>query len=357
MAVSGDRDTIRLEEATLGVYTGLLSAPRDGFRWVVGWRPAPTGEAARDSRGNPGWLIANDVAGVIYRVRYSALRAERCRDLHRRFARLARARPERQFDAILGFANKYGWLGSRDDRCLLTPPHPNDTATTWDRTSETREGEPWELWADAVAEAAALVALWDLVCQDQRGTLDRFLTWSRTPPQSVSIRVGWSEQGLIPPPVPYDADWRETTWGTRGRVIADEASHFGAYRFRRYPKMDTFDAIRLYLQDKVNAHLWSGASLHIYDERERRGELLVCPHTLLATVYLHFAREMVGGKYPTAPCAYSRCGGHFVPSRSDQRYCSPTCKSSAGYHRSRDPRSTPITTPKPADDGGVPRTE
>ena len=173
MAVGVGNDTIDFADTTLGPFAGLLSAPREGFRWVVGWRPGPNCAAAPQPLG---WLVQNDTDGFVHNERYPALRAERCRDLHRKFARLARVRPERRRDAILTFANRYGWLGSRDDRCLLTPPRPNDGSGNWGYTPDTREGEPWRLWDAAIPEAAALVALWDLVQREERGTLDRFLT-------------------------------------------------------------------------------------------------------------------------------------------------------------------------------------
>lgn len=58
------------------------------------------------------------------------------------------------------------------------------------------------------------------------------------------------------------------------------------------------------------------------------------PNKLVAAIYLQLARLLTGRRREARRCEY--CHEPFLPTRSDQRYCSPTHKNLARYHRMRE---------------------
>ena len=354
------RAEIPFAETVTGPLTGMLAFPIQGFRWAGGYEPDPMDRPSAGQMQPGPWLVFNGTDERVLQRRYAVMTTESCRDLHRTFARLARHGPDSFPRHALRFANRFGWLGDRPDRAVLRRPSLAGTGH-WDYC----EGESWIFWQEMAMECAGLIALWDEATKDAaaaRTALGQFVRWQESP-REVTIEVGLRAGRLVPRPVPFDVDWR------REDNIAVEWHRVGDYRLRRLAAGDVVGATRMFLYDEVNKKLAAHVIPRLYHERPREDALMFAPRTLIGAIYLHFAREMAGRSHPSRACADPRCHETFVPDHGKRRYCSDACRKRADYDRHQPERvaavrqrrtgdsTTPITTPKPANDHGRQRTE
>jgi hypothetical protein len=357
---------ILLEQQAVGAYAGLLGRPEHGMRWAVDCGPTPAGQ----KRCLPGWapwgpwLIpatsAGERGGYVER-RYPALTDPRCRDLHRKFARLATVHRSRQDEEIRRFASRFGFLSSPRDLISLKQKDADDLDFAAHPVGEHRR-----LWRDEQCEVAALVSLWDLVRDGRTGEVAKYIFVTDNP-RRLDAFLAWNNRRLTTDRS-FDVEWRVETSGQHseeGEEIADERTVRGSYRLRLFPnlagpKPDVLVAARLWLFDRINRKLWGHVSPQLKAERKMGDQLLYYPHSLLGVIYLHFAREIEGRSAPGTPCANPKCK-RTINATWNRKYCNGRCRDQArdvrDYEKRRKSRrTTPITTPKPVNDGEQTRT-
>jgi hypothetical protein len=359
---------IRLPQQTVGAYAGLLGRPELGTRWVTDYEPI---EASRNdpkvkSLASWGpWLIpitkAGDLGGYD-EVLYPVFRHRGCRDLHRKFARLATVHRARQREEIRRFAGRFGFLGSTDE---LTSLYQREESKFDVRAHLV--GEHFRIWEAEFCETAALLALWDLIQKERRGEVVKYIFVNERP-NRVDAFLAWKDRRLSTDRSFGGVDWRILTFGRRAEVgeeIADERTAQGRYRLLEFPglhspKPDVLVAARLWLFDRINDKLWGRASPQLKPERQVGEQLLYVPHSLLGAIYLYFAQELEGRSAPGTPCANPKCD-RTIDATWNRKYCNASCRDQARYYlhheeRRKSRRTTPISTPIPANDGERART-
>jgi hypothetical protein len=314
---------IELDTQVFGVYVGLLGYPVAGFRWTREFVPTPLGPKKHNPEWGP-WLVPAEGPGATNSPaymfqRYPVFTDRRSAGLHRQFAKLGRLRPWELQPAILAFANRYGWLGTPAERWLLVP--------RWQRAYsyevDCPHGEPLDVWREAIYELASLVALWDLVRDERRDDLAKYVMASGMPPR-VGVYAAWNEGRLTTNRDFGRNDWRPVTYRGEPVPVAEEGTEPGDGRFWSFPEIsgqrpDALTVLRLYLYDKVTEKIHGRVSPVIAPERPVGEALLLHPHSLLAAIYLYFARELIGRRAPGVPCGNPSCDRTIDPSHG-RRY-------------------------------------
>ena len=260
-------------------FVGWVGPPEGGFRWMPAdaYRPPPY---HRHWTGP--WLIARNPE-YEFRTRAEDRRwvdvigDPRRAGFHRLFARLAHDDQGVRMRAILRFANLYGWLDERtESRFFLSwiGDGPGPTGVP---------GEPLQLWDFAVFQAAALVALWDLVRRGDRAGLAPLVTIS---PHDAWVRGFWVDGRLVPA-----ADTVHP--GGAGQVFGSVEGAWGPDEVVEPARRCLFGWINRELVDLVSPQL---------DPFEGPDYRLV-PHTLLGAVYVHFMHEISGRRRELVPRA------------------------------------------------------
>jgi hypothetical protein len=356
----GRNSIIKLDSTVHGIYSGWLEHPVAGFGWSVSYRPSRFSGRSHTPAWGP-WLVPieepeSDAPGTYLVKGHPAFQGRRVSDLHGQFARLARKRPWELQAPILAFAKRHGWLVSRDERWVLEPI-PNGAASD----ADTRLGEPLSLWSSEIYEFASLNALWNLLRDQRRGELGKYIFVSEAPHRVMSY-AAWHD-GRLSTNRKFHDDWRPVTYDGESDPVATEGTDRGDNRLLAFPEIkgrrpDVLTATRLYLYDKVSEKLHGRAS-PILEPGQPPGEaLLLQPHSLLAAIYLHFAQDLSGRRAPGVRCANRKCKRTIDP-RHGRRYCDDACRDQERYYRDRDKRrvprhsrkqeasGTPISTPMP----------
>lgn len=352
---------IELDSLVHGLYVGLLEYPVTGFRWSSSFRPTQFAGRSHTPAWGP-WLVPKDepelpVPGS-YLVRgYPAFKGRRSSNLHRQFARLGLKRPWELQAPILAFADRHGWLVAPSERWDLEPAPNGDSSET-----DGRLGEPLDLWKSEIYELASLVALWDMLRDERRDKLERYI-FALGPPRRVVPYAAW-HAGQLSTSREFHLDWRPVTYDGEPDSVAEEGTNRGDTRFHSFPEIsgrrpNVLTATRLYLYDRVSEKLYGRASPILESKRPPGEALLLQPHSLLAAIYLHFARDLSGRRAPGVSCGNPKCSRTIDPSHG-KRYCDAACRDQARYYRDtakrRLPRSkrnpedtsTPDSTPMPA---------
>jgi hypothetical protein len=329
---------ILLGQQAVGAYAGLLGRPDQGVIWTGGYEPTRQGR----EQCQPGWvpwgpwlipaISAGELGGYVER-RYPVLTDRRCRDLHRQFARLATLPRSRREDEIRRFACRFGFLGSPREVIKLK----RNGASGLDFIAHV-VGEHFRMWHDEICEAAALVALWDLMREEKRGEVEKYI-FATTRPLRVDAFLAWNNRRLTTDRS-FDVEWRVETAGTRleeAEEVADERTVRGKYRLALFPglagpKLDVIEAARLWLFDRVNRKLWGRVSPQLKAERQAGHQLLFYPHSLLGAIYLYFAQELEGRSAPGTPCANPKCD-RTIDATWNRKYCNASCRDQARYYR------------------------
>jgi hypothetical protein len=353
---------ILLGQQAVGAYAGLLGRPDQGVIWSGDFEPTKRGR----ERCQPGWVpwgpwlipatSAGERGGYVER-RYPVLTDRRCRDLHRQFARLGTVRRGRQQEEIRRFAGRFGFLGSPRELISLR----RSGASELDFIAHL-VGEHFRMWHDEIYEAAALLALWDLMRGERRGEVAKYVSFTAKP-RRVDAFLAWND-GRLTTDRSFDVEWRVETVGAHAEEadeVADERTARGKYRLALFPqlggpKLDVIEAARLWLFDRINHKFWGRVSPQLKAERQAGDQLLFFPHSLLGAIYLYFAQELEGRSAPGTPCANPKCD-RTIDATWNRKYCNERCRDQArdvrDYEKRRKSRrTTPITTPKPVNDGG-----
>jgi hypothetical protein len=207
------------------------------------------------------------------------------------------AETEATKDGILAFANAHGSLGLAIALDLIDGEREGPI-----------DGEQLAAWRASVLEMRAAVELWDAARTSSMEKLSQCLKWTSdtsiayTGPHLALMISAQGEPGLF-------ATWRP------GELIGP-ALYVVQHRINH-----------ALLQHGVVARL-------LWDSRWAKLSLLMVPRTLIGCMWLQFAKAVDGDKEyrQCENCrAWFEVGGNRT-SRSDKRFCTPTCKA-AGHRK------------------------
>lgn len=364
---------LAFEDTVYGSFTSVGQVPRAGFRWAPSDEFVPFGEPAKSALAMRGpWLVEADPVGEgpwgWHDPRFQKGTVSR---LPEAFAKLATA------DQFLAFANRHGFLGHR----LILERRAGGFSRTM--------GESLAFWEHHARRVRILTTLARWVSKRDEDKLASVVHWLTNPievvirPGAVLDRLEAEAKGERYVPVPADAErvvlpyahsLAEAPWYwqlgrhnvNRREVLHD---HRGKLRWRFGDPIQpayyyVCEALNGEVEGHVNPRLMAFAAPELW-------RLYTVPDCLLSTMYLQLQMTATRGKveHEAKPCERDGCTNFFSPS-GNKRYCSPPCKRwgrsqrnmryreghPAAHDAAPAPSSTPITTPKPADGGGSPRT-
>ncbi|MFC1875172.1 hypothetical protein ACFLY3_03405 [Chloroflexota bacterium] len=232
--------------------------------------------------------------------------------LHRQFANLATDNLKKE---ILGFANKYGFLGRT---ITLATPSQQKSAVV--------DGESLYLWCKEIEKFGVLLAIWDLIREKKAGKLGQFIIWRN--PDVVEIRLKWRY---------IDRQYELSTW-RRGENKVSGYGHIHEIIANRKIRPDFFKQYKFglavgpawyYLGWKINSHLF-GIHPKLFDFHVP--QVLFIPEALLDALWLLFMLE-VQAKIKVARCKH--CGEWFEMERRSKAYCGNNCRRLAFYHKTK----------------------
>ena len=296
---------------------GLWWVPESGFKWVNDLHHPPNFrlplEERGESRGGP-WLVTAAPQEQTWIRRYPVLKRSK---LLGDFYSLSLSPSP---DAILKFANRWGWLGEQD--AMFRP------------TGRVVGAEPLHKWVKALLEFRHPYEAWQAVetidfehaqSADQVGRARRLL----------ASRVSWTEdlQG-----VRYNAEitfspdslpFAYMPLSARSEWIEPPRRPGEDGLLARWRPKDTVEPARYYVYKTVNAFMEGKVNLAVLPFLDRQMHFF--PRNLLAAVYVHFAFSLVGAGPQQRTCEF--CREPFPMRRRDQRFCGKNCREAAGYHR------------------------
>jgi hypothetical protein len=283
------------------------TVPARGFEWVQAYL-ASNNSAEEDSFVELQWLLVPKDTGGRKLAPYRPLSDFQFLGLFRVFSEVKLSR-----EAILAFADEYGALG------ITRPGYIN---YEW---PPDREGETLNDWVWQIEKMRQAIKVWDLLQAGDHKGLSRFIRWGH--------RVS---PGGIPNSGPY---W----WFYRSHpdtiVPNVEPPGVPAWPGERTDEMlaipnlcevsDLVTPAGLFLSKWVTQSLQGAVSPEIkYDKEHRRLNLQIVPKTLLAALWLQFAKAIDTDK------TYRRCKAcprwfevSAGKSRTDRLFCSDPCKS------------------------------
>jgi hypothetical protein len=299
----------------------LWDVPLAGFESRGDLRPPLTehwesvARSLRPSHAMAGpWLVERQPHRLPRQVRrYAPLAIP---GLHRQFAALDVASQER----LRGFANEYGLLTNGEQ---LVDPGATGRQSPRTGPQHPRIGESVRVWQQEVPRIRRLLNLWDAVrkAEDLGSSCDSdllpFIEWQEGP-RRVLVKFE-DDSGSHSSFVAWEAQ----------PAIGDGGRHPEA--LAQWQTGDLVGPARYYVYDAVNVRLRGQASPAVLPFMH--GELAIVPHTLLAALYVHFANELCGRMPALKKCR--QCERYFVPQRTDQTYCSPSCRKKHSYHATK----------------------
>jgi hypothetical protein len=294
---------LNIDEVSEGSLAAVWSRPAEGFVLRSDVRRA-------EGTGRPDkWLVPNEGEWeTVIPLRHPEL-LDRFRDIGQRPSELR----------VVGFANRYGFLGS--------PVSLNSIS------GGSLDGESLTDWRRHAGTVAALCYLWEYVDVENSKALAPFVEWY-TDPLGVAFKVvtakGRPDAELtakmitarpyrsVAPAVPDDSF-------VDAVIIAEDGDRLGLLTsFRRG---DTVAPTRQYLVWKVNQllHAAGGISRIVTPD----GDIWYFPQTLLAAILLRLQDMISGRRLPERDCRYwwGRKGRHrFKPTRKDKDFCNDSCR-------------------------------
>ena len=311
----------RLREGTL-IYLGKI--PRGGYRWMDDMKPAELNRLTKPgilldrrtekevSPSDGPWLVGPEPLGIEYDAQPSRVFRRYRGDpgLHHAFGKLEGSEP-----SILKFANRYGELGCG---VMVAPVKGGGVCY----------GESLQMWQHEINQMAMLLAVWDLVQQNNRHELARYVCWEKDPLQ-VQMWLAVRKGELWPEPVRrarQEKSLRPIDWF---ESIAHEAMGAEWLVLQRWGYGELQGPAGYFVHRNVNKRLRGHTNLQILPFLRGEEKLVLMPDSLLAAIYVLFALELVGRT--TRECRF--CKEPFRPSRRDQVYCTTSCRKKASYHR------------------------
>jgi hypothetical protein len=283
-----------------------VSLPGGAFRWVdaepAGW----AWSSHRIERRDPPWLLqdlspaADPPSDQERLVDRSSVR------LYREFLGLAKhARESRVdfFDAVVGFADRYGFLG--DPVPLLRQLPNGDVAGV----PVAPQVEPLRLWKKQVESFSELDALAELLRTKDIDALRRRIEWDRG---REEVRYA------------HDGKFRRTRM-----PIATKRFH--PDRYERMQGAQAFDRAWMHLRHELNKRLQSPLLVVVPSDPKRR--LVAHPPTLIDALYLQLYRKAANVDWERY-CDW--CGKPLPPeSTVRRRFCEGTQCHNHWHNRER----------------------
>jgi hypothetical protein len=281
--------------------------PAHGFQWVQAFVP-PEKPGEENLPHEPQWILVVKERGGLKRSPYRPLSNFKFLGLFRDFAEVELSR-----EGILQFANKYGALGITRSGYLNHPFVPDF------------EGETLFDWAVQIERLRQAIEVWDMLRKGDQKGLRRLFHWGHR-----------DRPGGVPKSGPNCWFYRshsqnETPNVEPGRIPAwpgERTDHMMAI-----PGLcregDIVALARIFLGKWITQALNGVASpLMHYAKESQRLNLQIVPATLLAAMWLQFARAIDTDKQ------YRRCKAcsrwfqvSAGDSRTDRIFCSDPCKS------------------------------
>lgn len=240
-------------------------------------------------------------------------------DLHRRFARLARAKQD-PFGRYLRFAKQWGLLNDHgDNRETMKPVLVNDSGIVY--------GESTHEWWRRAERVAIWIKWWEAL-RDEDAGLAKHFTWDGS---ALRCFIGYTDGELVP-----DVDradhyltrvYGSGQWlpiATTGTQRGDRL--FSVYPALRGPRFDVEAAARFVLYEAIDEGLKRNIRAVLDMQREASRAMVLYPVGLWGVVWMHFAREVMGHSAEMARCARPGCDNAFQPRRRDHRWCSEACR-------------------------------
>ena len=231
--------------------------------------------------------------------------------LFREFASLHPASEEE----IVKFAGKYGWLGGP----MQVPVFrfkPGESRIPLPSINPMRQlvGERTTAWEAEAATMEHLVCLWDAATKGDRATLTEFVTWDAN---GDGVRyVGILGRSMIARTNYREEFFRNLKAGELGRP---------ALEFVRTKVTERLDKSGI-----DNRLLW--------DPNYRRQRLHVVPTSLVAALWLQFAKAIEGDKEYRQCEQCSRWFEVAAEKREDAKFCQNACRSKAYRERQKTAR-------------------
>lgn len=198
-------------------------------------------------------------------------------------------------EEILGFVNKYGWLGVQ---------HTDGPLTTESRSVIFPESVP-DWWYE-IGRMRSTVLLWDALQKADKKYLKSVIHWKRNP--KWILFKDFFHTGKMKDTMP---DGSQVKYGEL---------NWPAYR---------------HIQDRINESLENNASPRMLWDESNELKLYHVPNNLLGAMWLQFA-DAVSYNLEYRECGW--CGKPFEvtrSTRSDRQYCSNSCRVSASRKRTR----------------------
>lgn len=309
---------INLRETTSGPYAFLWAVSIKGYKLL----DKSTHKAyANPIGGSIGavddcspWLVCLDNMGR----RYPPLAKP---TLHRKFARL------HSDGSIIGFANKYGLLGAYD--VLLAPCGGGETVL----------GESLERWRTETRNMGCLLAVWDLVQEENVKKLREIIDWplnDRGVQTYDCVRV--TMQAV------YDDDqkkWQVSHYRGEGlpqpgysakiEILSLRGSNIHTELLKRWQVGQWIEPAKYYVCREVNKQLEGHVSPQVLPFLEDK--IYLFPDSLLTALWVMFLMEIMGN-VRVRQCDFCH-EWKEVKTNRDRFYCDNACRQAAFRERKR----------------------
>ena len=206
-------------------------------------------------------------------------------------------------EAVVVFANQYGWLGSAG-------LHP-----VTDADGQTKPGEPLKRWLQEIYTASKLVTIWELVRNRKPGKLKRYIHWvdhehveykDREEHRS-HVHVHSRTVTITPPRIP---------------IASPEKN---AHLLKQWPHGVILQPALTLLRESINKQILRSVFPELHSANDIL-QLRYVSRTLHAAVWYEFAMAIAGNReYAQCP----RCERWFEVKHKNRRYCSDACKLAA----------------------------
>jgi hypothetical protein len=264
-------------EDPIEVYYSAKFVPEYGYRWESNLEPAKLGGG--EAKGTAPLMVMDQRSKLARR--YEPF--NEFPSLYREFAGLS-LKP----DAILAFANRYGWLGIPEFYVYK------------DRSSNVVvQAEGLNLWQEEIQNLSFFVQLWDL--RDKPIRLRNFVRWDKNV-STVFLNGGIANKRMLD----Y-GDSRVKAFGaspSQGegptrlyfQVIANR-EHERIEQYARWSKSSNLiGPLTACIAEEVNKRLEAHVSPRVLMNENDTPVGLTVPRTLLGTLWLQFYRTLTGEK-------------------------------------------------------------
>jgi hypothetical protein len=222
-------------------------------------------------------------------------------------------------EAILEFANSYGWLGVGEP--VISPDLPPDNLPTLPRRVMI-QGEGRNLWHDEIQAMNFLINLWDWKNSGESARLRNFLRWDSAH-HSVSIEGGIANQKMLDSSDPIVTSALQV-----GRSVVDlpvrlfyeliaDSERRDSHLFRSWKFGEADGPITLYVAHEINKRLQEHVSPRILIAKDGPGGYTV-PKNLLGALWLQFYQSVIGER-KIIKCSVCKRDMDVTDSRSSKR--------------------------------------